>query len=59
MAVEPNIKSHAEFNLVSLDEALRTADVVVVLVKHRQFGVAQVKAQLGVMRVLYLCGLLA
>ena len=59
MAVEPNIKEHAELNLVSLDEALRTADVVVVLVKHRQFGVAHVKAQLGEMRVLDLCGLLA
>jgi UDP-N-acetyl-D-mannosaminuronic acid dehydrogenase len=37
IAVEPNINSHDKFLLVSLDEALQTADVVAVLVKHRQF----------------------
>lgn len=37
VAVEPNIESHEKFRLTSLDEALATADVVAVLVKHRQF----------------------
>lgn len=37
IVVEPNIASHAEFALTSLDQALATADVVAVLVKHRQF----------------------
>ena len=59
VAVEPNIKEHAQFELAPLDEALRGADVVVVLVRHRQFGAAHVKAQLAEMRVLDLCGLLA
>jgi UDP-N-acetyl-D-mannosaminuronic acid dehydrogenase len=37
VAVEPNIKSHDKFALVTLEEALQAADVVAVLVKHRQF----------------------
>ncbi len=37
VAVEPNIQSHDKFALVTLEEALQTADVVAVLVKHRQF----------------------
>ena len=35
--VEPNLADHDEFQLVGLDEALEGADVVVVLVAHRQF----------------------
>ena len=34
---EPNIESHAEFTLVSQAEALRRADLVVVLVDHKPF----------------------
>jgi UDP-N-acetyl-D-mannosaminuronic acid dehydrogenase len=37
IVVEPNIKTHDKFALVSIEEALQTADVVAVLVKHRQF----------------------
>lgn len=37
VAVEPNIRSHDKFALVTLEDALQTADVVAVLVKHRQF----------------------
>ena len=37
VTVEPNIQSHEKFALVALEEALQTADVVAVLVKHRQF----------------------
>jgi UDP-N-acetyl-D-mannosaminuronic acid dehydrogenase len=35
--VEPNLVSHPEFELVSLDRALEGADIVVILVGHRQF----------------------
>lgn len=35
--VEPNITSHPEFELVSLDQALEGADIVLILVGHRQF----------------------
>ena len=37
MVVEPNLTSHAEFNLMGLDEALREADIVVILVAHSEF----------------------
>jgi UDP-N-acetyl-D-mannosaminuronic acid dehydrogenase len=35
--VEPNLKSHPEFELVSLERALEGADIVIILVGHRQF----------------------
>ena len=35
--VEPNLSHHAEFDLVSVDEALAGADIVLFLVAHRQF----------------------
>lgn len=34
---EPNVDGHEEFNLVSLEEAMTFADIVVLLVKHREF----------------------
>lgn len=34
---EPNVSKMAEFNLVSLDEAVAQADIIVILVKHREF----------------------
>ena len=37
VAVEPNIDSHPDFRLESLDQAIGRADLVAVLVKHRQF----------------------
>lgn len=35
--VEPNLESHDKFDLVSLDEALDAADVVLILVGHKPF----------------------
>jgi UDP-N-acetyl-D-mannosaminuronic acid dehydrogenase len=35
--VEPNLKSHPDFQLCSLDSALNDADMVVFLVAHREF----------------------
>ncbi|MEX2386808.1 MAG: UDP-N-acetyl-D-mannosamine dehydrogenase [Phycisphaeraceae bacterium] len=35
--VEPNLTEHAEFKLANLEDALRDADIVVVLVAHRPF----------------------
>lgn len=37
MAVEPNVEEHESIKLYSLEEALREADVVIVLVKHSVF----------------------
>jgi UDP-N-acetyl-D-mannosaminuronic acid dehydrogenase len=56
MAVEPNIESHPSFALMALDEALASADVVAILVKHREF-VAQAKsAGFGAAQLLDFCG---
>jgi UDP-N-acetyl-D-mannosaminuronic acid dehydrogenase len=59
VTVEPNIEAHGEFTTVELDNALDSADVVAVLVKHRQFTDPAVKARLGGMKVLDFCGVLA
>lgn len=56
VAVEPNIESHPSFKLVALDEALASADVVAILVKHRQF-VAKAKSEsFGEAKLLDFCG---
>lgn len=34
---EPNVKSHPDYDLVSLDDALKSADIVLLLVDHREF----------------------
>ncbi len=34
---EPNLKSHSEFNLVSVDDVLKEADIVLLLVDHKPF----------------------
>jgi len=37
LVVEPNIKSHPEFEIISDAEAIEEADIVVYLVSHKQF----------------------
>ena len=59
LAVEPNIKSHEQFELASLEEALESADVFAVLVKHRQFLLPMVKQQLADLKALDFCGITA
>ncbi len=56
VAVEPNIQSHDKFALVTLEEALQTADVVAVLVKHRQFVQLASSGELGGDSILDFCG---
>lgn len=56
VVVEPNISSHSELSLVDLDEALATADVLAVLVKHRQFVAPLAKAKLHGVAALDFCG---
>lgn len=58
-AVEPNIKSHEQFELASLEEALESADVFAVLVKHRQFLVPLAKQKLAELKALDFCGITA
>jgi UDP-N-acetyl-D-mannosaminuronic acid dehydrogenase len=59
IAVEPNIEKHDKFSLSSLEEALNSADVIAVLVKHRQFANASVRKQLEIANALDFCGVLA
>ena len=56
VAVEPNIQSHDKFVLVTPEEALQAADVVAVLVKHRQFVQLAGAGELGGDCVLDFCG---
>lgn len=56
MAVEPNIELHDALTLTSLDQALASADVVVVLVKHRQFVELSKSGALLNEKVLDFCG---
>ena len=56
VAVEPNIEAHDQFALVSLEDALKTADVFAVLVKHREFLNDAVKATLGQRKAVDFCG---
>lgn len=56
VAVEPNIEAHDQFVLVSLDEALKSADVLAVLVKHREFLSDAVKATLSQLKAVDFCG---
>jgi UDP-N-acetyl-D-mannosaminuronic acid dehydrogenase len=56
VAVEPNIESHDRFTLVTLEDALKTADVLAVLVKHRQFVQVAGAGELGGAAVLDFCG---
>lgn len=37
LVCEPNLKTHAQFDLVSTEDALRDADIVLLLVDHRPF----------------------
>lgn len=58
VAVEPNIESHDHFTLVTLEDALKTADVLTVLVKHRGFLVESAKTALCERGALDFCGVL-
>ncbi len=56
VAVEPNIQSHDKFALVTLEDALESADVVAILVKHRQFIPLASAGELNRIGVLDFCG---
>lgn len=56
--VEPNIEHHNRFTLLSLEDALNSADVIAVLVKHRQFADDLVRKRLRKVNALDFCGVL-
>jgi UDP-N-acetyl-D-mannosaminuronic acid dehydrogenase len=57
VAVEPNIQEDNRFTLVELKDALKSADVLAVLVKHRQFIDAEKIGQFARVGVIDFCGL--
>ena len=57
MVVEPNIETHELFELSTLDHALACADIVAVLVKHKEFIQAGSMIALPIERVMDFCGL--
>ena len=59
VAVEPNIQSHDKFELLTLEAALETADVLAVLVKHKGFVDPLVKSALAEHRALDFCGVMS
>ncbi len=59
MAVEPNIEEHASLQLASFDQALKDADVIATLVRHRQFLEPAAKQRLAEAKVLDFVGLLS
>ncbi len=56
IAVEPNIETHPVFQLQTLEDAIATADVFALLVKHRQFSENIVKKSLAKLNALDFCG---
>jgi UDP-N-acetyl-D-mannosaminuronic acid dehydrogenase len=58
IAVEPNIEVHDELDIVDLEHALNIAELVVILVKHRQFLAPHIKLKLKLKdtSVLDFCG---
>ena len=52
LAVEPNIESHKEFEIVEYKEALEQADIVTFLVAHKEFKKLDIKTELDFCGVL-------
>ena len=59
ITVEPNIQSHKNLIILSLYEAIEQADLICLLVKHREFLVPEVKNKLKNFEVLDFCGVLS
>jgi UDP-N-acetyl-D-mannosaminuronic acid dehydrogenase len=56
IVVEPNIQSHTSMQLTSVEEALDQADIIALLVKHREFVQLFQSGLLSDERVLDFCG---
>ncbi|MBE0499764.1 MAG: UDP-N-acetyl-D-mannosamine dehydrogenase [Campylobacterales bacterium] len=52
LAVEPNIESHKEFEIVDYKEAIKEADIVTFLVAHKEFKKLDMKSELDFCGVL-------
>ena len=45
LAVEPNIKSHKDFEIINYEKAIDIADIVVFLVAHKEFKTLRIQKQ--------------
>ncbi|GGD34990.1 UDP-N-acetyl-D-mannosamine dehydrogenase [Malaciobacter pacificus] len=52
LAVEPNIESHKEFEIVNYKEAIKQADIVTFLVAHKEFKSLEIQTDLDFCGVL-------
>jgi UDP-N-acetyl-D-mannosaminuronic acid dehydrogenase len=52
LAVEPNIETHKEFEIVEYQKALQQADIVTFLVAHKEFKKLDIKTDLDFCGVL-------
>lgn len=59
ITVEPNIKSYESLKIVDLLEGIEQADLVCLLVKHREFLNSEIKEKLIKKKVLDFCGALS
>jgi len=56
-AIEPNIETHDQFALTELEALFKQADVIAVLVRHRQFLDPEIRKKLREFGALDFCGL--
>lgn len=59
LCVEPNIEQHDDYSIVSLESALDDADLIAILVAHKEFRAPAVTERLTEMGALDFCGALA
>jgi len=59
ITVEPNIKSHKDLKILNLFDAIEQADLICLLVKHREFLEPEVKKKIMKREVLDFCGVLS
>ena len=59
IAVEPNIKSYKNLKILNIFDAIDQADLICLLVKHREFLEPEVKKKLMKSQVLDFCGVLS
>jgi len=58
IAVEPNIDNHESLNLIDIDSAIKQSDLLVILVKHKEFLAPEVHQKLKDLNTLDFCGAL-
>jgi len=58
-AVEPNIQSHKNLSILNSSDAIKQADIICILVKHREFLQPEIKSKLIKSEALDFCGALS